>query len=286
MTIETPCSACSFTPKRQKGCCYESHVKLFYEASDRGVWSLGSRLVLKERSASPPNFDAENIQFLGENTTIPVPNIVEAWGEENGRYFIITKRVPGEPLSAAWGSMSSTAKDRVAKQVAEYLLQLRQLHSPRLQSLEGKPIYSAFLFSSDFGVPHGPFDSDDELWEEMAKSLEGVPQKARQRMRERMPCATPYTFTHGDLTTVNIMVEDGNLTGIIDWEDSGYYPVWWEYACTGIGLSQHDVEWKTLLRKYMPEHEDGRQFWRQFWMLAKYPNLDDAGAALLGDLEQ
>ena len=39
-----------------------------------------------------------------------------------------------------------------------------------------------------------------------------------------MPPATPYTFTHGDLTSVNIMVENGNLIGIIDWEASGYYP--------------------------------------------------------------
>jgi hypothetical protein len=42
------------------------------------------------------------------------------------------------------------------------------------------------------------------------------------------------------------MVKDGNLAGILDWEASGYFPVWWEFACAGIGLGQDDFEWKGL----------------------------------------
>lgn len=57
-----------------------------------------------------------------------------------------------------------------------------------------------------------------------------------------MPTAAPYTSTHNDLTNVNIMVENGHLTGIIDWERSGYLPVWWEYVCTSVGDSEEDAE--------------------------------------------
>lgn len=124
---------------------------------------------------------------------------------------------------------------------------------------------------------------DGELWSEMATALEHVPETARERLRERMPPATPYTFTHGDLTNVNIMVENGNLTGIIDWEAAGYYPVWWEFACAGIGLGQEDYEWKTLLRKYMPDYSAAREFWLDFYALSKYPNLGKRGMALLDD---
>lgn len=286
MTVEVSCAACSWTSERQDSCGYDSHVKLFYGVSDRGVWSLGSNLILKERSDSPPNFEAENIRYLTEKTTIPVPVIVEEWSEENGRYFIITKRIRGEPLSAVWGSMSTAERDRVAKQTADFLLQLRQLRSPRMQSLGGRPIFSAFLFPNGYGLPHGPLSSDDELWEEMTKSWKGVPEKARQRLRERMPPAMPYTFTHGDLTNVNIIVEGGNLAGIIDWEASGYFPVWWEFTCAGIGLGQEDQEWKALLRKYMPDYTEARQFWRDVYTLSKYPNLDERGAMLLRELEQ
>ncbi|KAM0413599.1 hypothetical protein ACHAPT_013623 [Fusarium lateritium] len=234
----------------------------------------------------PPNFEAENIRYLREQTTIPVPIIVEEWSEENGRYFIITKRIRGEPLSAVWGSMSTAERDGVAKQTADFLHQLRQLRSPRMQSLGGRPIFSAFLFPNGYGLPHGPLSSDDELWEEMTKSWKGVPEKARQRPRERMPPAIPYTFTHGDLTNVNIIVEGGNLAGIIDWEAGGYFLVWWEFTCAGIGLGQEDQEWKALLRTYMPDYTEARQFWRDFYTLSKYPDLDERGAMLLRELEQ
>lgn len=281
---EAPCSACSWTSRRQGSCCYESHVKLIYSVSDRGVWSLGSNFILKERSNNAPNFEAENIQFLKKSTEIPVPIIIEEWKDYNERYFMLTKRIEGEALSTVWATMSAAEKEHVAKQTADYLCQLRKLQSPRLQSIREQPLYSAFLFPNGYGLPHGPFSSDNELWEEMSIALKGVPQEVCQRLREYMPSVAPYTFTHGDLTNVNIMVKDGNLSGILDWEASGFFPVWWEFTCAGIGLGEEDQEWKTMLRKYMHVHEKAREFWLDFYSLRKYPNLDERGEAVLRKL--
>jgi aminoglycoside phosphotransferase (APT) family kinase protein len=86
-----------------------------------------------------------------------------------------------------------------------------------------------------------------------------------------MPPAAPYTFTHGDLTNVNIMVENGSITGIIDWEMAGYYPVWWEYVGTSVADSEEDREWKTLLRKYMPDYSAAREFWLDYYYLCRNP---------------
>ncbi|WEW61597.1 hypothetical protein PRK78_007088 [Emydomyces testavorans] len=285
MAAKIPCTACSWTSERQDSCSYKSHIKLFYGVSDRGAWSLGSKFILKERSSKPPNFEARNIRFLREHTTIPVPAVVAEWNEDNGRYFILTERIRGDTLSAVWPKLSAAEKERIAKQTAEYLLQLRQLCSPQMQSLDGQPLYSAFLFPNGYGIPHGPFSSDEELWEEMAKALKDVPEKACRRLRERMPPSAPYTFTHGDLTDVNIIVENGNLAGIIDWEASGYFPVWWEFTCAGIGLGEEDYEWKTLLRKHMPSWDEAREFWLDFYALSKYPKLNDRGIAFLKALE-
>ena len=252
---------------------------------------MGSKLIVKERSTSPPNFEARNIRLLTAKTTIPVPVITNEWSEGD-RYFIVTERIPGEPLSSVWATMSTTERVRVAKQTADYLAQLRQLTSTRIQGVDGNPVYCAFLFSGGYGVPHGPISTDDELWDEMAQRLNGVPEKARQRLRERMPPATPYTFTHGDLTNVNIMVERGNLTGIIDWEASGYFPVWWELACAGIGLGEEDAEWKNLLRQYMAENDDNnndkgavQEFYRDFHALSRYPRLNARAEQLLCELD-
>ena len=69
---------------------------------------------------------------------------------------------------------------------------------------------------------------------------EAIPEAMRIRLRRHMPPATPYTFTHGDLTNANIMVENGFLTGIVDWETAGYFPVWWEYVCTLVADIEKD----------------------------------------------
>lgn len=64
---------------------------------------------------------------------------------------------------------------------------------------------------------------DDELWGEMAKLLEKVLEKARQHLRQRMPSAA--LITHKDVIDIYILVKDGNLAGILDWEASGYFLV-------------------------------------------------------------
>ncbi|GIK04892.1 hypothetical protein Aspvir_008990 [Aspergillus viridinutans] len=283
MDIPASCSACSWTLERQEGCRYESHVKLFYEMSDRGVWSLGSKFILKERSNSPPNFEAANLKFLRKETSIPLPDVLDDWTEDNGRYFLLMSRVPGVPLSSVWENMPASERENIAKQTADYLVQLRKLQSETMHALRDQPLYSASLFPTGYGLPHGPFSSDEELWADMSMALKGVPEAVRLRLRERMPPATPYTFTHGDLTYVNIMVKNGQLTGIIDWESSGYFPVWWEYTCAGIGLGRGDKEWKTLLQQYMPCHADAREFWLDFYALTRYPDLDERGWKVLKD---
>ncbi|GLA01027.1 hypothetical protein AnigIFM60653_010880 [Aspergillus niger] len=276
----TPCTVCSWTPERQKYCSYESYLKLFYEAGDRGVWSIGSKVILKDRGSNLPTSEVPNIQFVQEQTSIPVPTVIESW-EEREHTFILMRRIPGEPLSNVWSKLTIDEKNKIAKQTAEYLQQLRALQSDKIQCLGGRPVFSNFLFKNEGSneVPRGPLASDDELWAEMERGLnEKIPEAARVRLRQCMPSAMPYTFTHGDLTNVNIMVENGELTGIIDWETAGYFPVWWEYVCTSVPDSEEDREWKTLLRQYMPDYSVAREFWLEYYYLCR--DLDSERAKI------
>ncbi|KAF1996162.1 kinase-like protein [Amniculicola lignicola CBS 123094] len=283
MEPDAPCKACSWTSERQHSCRYESHVKLFYSVSDRGAWSLGSKYILKERSTHPPTFEVRNIRFLRKQTTIPVPRVALEFND-NDRHFMVTERIPGNVLDTIWTTLLPAEKEKIAKQTVDYLFQLRQLRSSRMQSLDEQPLYSAFLFLDGFGVPHGPLCSDDELWADLVTVLSKLPEKVHLQLRGRMPPAEPYTFTHGDLNIGNIVVQDGNLAGILDWESSGYFPVWWEFTCAGIGLGEDDQEWKLLLRKNMPPHESAREFWMDVYALRNYPDLDERGKKVFARL--
>lgn len=281
---QTPCAACGWTTQKQRCCDYVSHVKLFYGAGDRGAWALGSNFILKERPRGPTNYEAVNLTFLRDNTTIPVPKMVKEWVDDEGSYFVLMERIKGQNLEAAWSAMSTAAKERVADQTADCILQLRRFQSARMESLDGGLVYSGFLFLGDLESPHGPFLSDEEFRKDMAVALEHLPERARECFRKRTPNSTPYTFTHGDLTNVNIMVKDGNLTGIIDWEAAGYFPAWWEFTAASIGLGAEDAEWKALLRARMTEYTQEREFWRDFYAIHSYPNLNERGEALLKEL--
>ncbi len=47
-----------------------------------------------------------------------------------------------------------------------------------------------------------------------------------QELKKNFPRSEPYVLTHGDLNLTNIIVKDGKIEAIIDWETAGYMP-WW-----------------------------------------------------------
>ncbi|KAI9680870.1 MAG: hypothetical protein M1817_004310 [Caeruleum heppii] len=285
-TTQTPCPACGWTARRQRCCGYASHVKLFYGAGTRGAWEIGSDYILKERPDGPPRNEPSSIAFLKAHSTIPLPTIAKHWVDHRGRAFTLIERVPGQTLEAAWPTLSTEKRARIARETGEYLNQLRRFQRPCFESVDGGPVHHGLLFGGDPSTPHGPFSTDDDFWKDLAVRVEKLPEKAKARMRERLPAGAPYTLTHGDLTSCNIIVDAdaGHLAAIIDWEHAGYFPVWWEFACAGLGLGDEDADWKELLREHLVSFPAQREFWRDFWSLCMYPDLNERGEAVLAKL--
>ncbi|PWY72209.1 kinase-like protein [Aspergillus sclerotioniger CBS 115572] len=278
-----PCTACSWSSERQRNCSYESDVKLVHASRNRGIWAIGSSLILKDRGPMHRTYEVFNAHLVRESTTIPVPTVIGSW-KENRRTFILMKRIPGESLRELWPRLSLKEKESIAKQTADYISQLRGLQNQKIQGVGGRPIYSSLLFpykrADNPFPPHGPFSSDDELWADMGLGItNNHPKSMNEDLRRVMPPGRPYTFTHCNLAIENIMVEDGKVTGILDWECSGYYPVWWEYVCTSAATSQEDQEWKALLRKQMRDYTRARDWWSTYCMTEK----DDESERLIRD---
>ena len=125
--------------------------------------------------------------------------------------------------------------------------ELRSL-SPRsshaISGLHGRPLTTARC-----GGPYtlGPFRSQDDFKDTVFSLAGGA---VAYRLPELRRLAEPVRarghrvcFTHGDIHDGNIIVKNGRLAGIIDWEHAGWYPEYWEatmmeYHMTGRPLNQ------------------------------------------------
>jgi aminoglycoside phosphotransferase (APT) family kinase protein len=133
--------------------------------------------------------------------------------------------------------------------------------------------------------PHGPFHSDKELWDALAVTYGNLPQPIFEKLKKGFPKSEPFVLTHCDLNLGNIMVRDGQLVSILDWEYAAYLPVWYEYLGASFAFTEMDVEWKKVLRERLAVHgdayDDARALWKDLISLKQYPDLDEKGKEAL-----
>jgi aminoglycoside phosphotransferase (APT) family kinase protein len=85
-----------------------------------------------------------------------------------------------------------------------------------------------------------------------------------QELKNNFPTGPPYVLTHADLNTGNIIVNNGKIIAIIDWEVAGYYP-WWVERYTMVHRMVHDAccdLYHMIWPKLYPE-QNQEQFWEQ-----------------------
>ncbi|EZF43583.1 hypothetical protein H113_02868 [Trichophyton rubrum MR1459] len=69
-------------------------------------------------------------------------------------------------------------------------------------------------------------------------------------------------FTHADLSPSNIMVKDGKITAIIDWEFAGWFPEYWEYTKIYYGFREFRKDFYSEVKHFFttyPEELDAEQ---------------------------
>jgi aminoglycoside phosphotransferase len=62
-------------------------------------------------------------------------------------------------------------------------------------------------------------------------------------------------FTHGDMSSLNVLVDGDNIVGIIDWETAGWYPHYWEYT-TAHQVNAYNLFWKDQIDNFLQSMPD------------------------------
>ncbi|KAL3480342.1 kinase-like domain-containing protein [Aspergillus californicus] len=281
-SLDESCIQCGWALDKQKRCHYTSHLKLFYGTSTRGAWSIGSDVILKDRPDEGPKakIEVKTLNYLATHTDIPVPKIIPDWVDRDGRYFVMNERIGGQMLEEAWPSLPEPQKIAIADEVVQVRKQLRAITSTSIQCVDQSP--GLLFFDLE---PRGPFHSDQELWDAISLNLHKLPQQLLENLKNCLPKCEPYVLTHCDLNLGNIMVQDGKIVSILDWEYAAYFPIRYKYVLASFGFTVMDVEWKKLLRERLGVHdegyEDAKAFWTDLYHLREYPELDEKGQEAL-----
>ncbi|KAK2734486.1 hypothetical protein FQN55_002656 [Onygenales sp. PD_40] len=227
-----------------------------FELSIRGVVvKCNDEIVIKVFPDSRDLTEYHNLQYLADRACdlpIPRPHGLIMLGNLRAMFM---SYIPGVTLEKVWLDLSHEAKLSVQKQLDLIFSQLRCLRQDDGSELggiggEGVKDYRIMEVFAYKGITTAR-GFDELQFSAKHRASPCYVKLLRSFLEEQNKTLRGSVFTHGDLKKSNIMViQDPNnpdtyaITGIIDWEDSGFYPEY--YECTTLSNGQSimvDDDW-------------------------------------------
>ncbi|KAI0102178.1 hypothetical protein GGR51DRAFT_297979 [Nemania sp. FL0031] len=290
--VQDICPACT-TPYCQAidSIPFKSSLELMYNDPTSQRWLVGNKYVLDEAIDDHP--DDEYVPLVEATTalktlapSVPTLKVRTGW-KENGKVITISDVVPGERLYDIWWDLSDKEREHIATQVAGYIENWRESDLGRISGLTGGPVY---YHDNLFGTTEdgfGPFGSDLHLWEAIESRLveKGVDEDTIQFLKDYMPPSSPCVFTHGDLSTRNVIVHEGEVVALTGFENAASLPAWAEDVAMHFCCCTEDERWKALLlsKHARSRHHGAALDWWSLWTAVE-DSIANAGKAV--DREQ
>ncbi|KAI5787315.1 hypothetical protein EDC01DRAFT_661395 [Geopyxis carbonaria] len=218
-----------FVPKFARVWCYRGLLKAgryFYGGPEGLAQRVPLGLYLKRCLRSDGRNESNALKLVERHTSVRVAPLFIDTFQHNGELVIVMTRVRGQQLGKVFHLMSYPERDQFADDLAANISQIRRIqnHSPYMfADTTGGPML-------DYRIPGdlvGPFNSEADFNSSMIMSpepeLEAILSPAYSRKHR-------VFFTHSDLHCANLLVCEGRLSGIVDWECAAFKPEYWEYT--------------------------------------------------------
>ncbi|KAE8441990.1 hypothetical protein EG329_004116 [Mollisiaceae sp. DMI_Dod_QoI] len=213
--------------------------------------------------------EAAALRLVAQTTSIPVPKVYCAFRHRN-RTYIVMELIDREEIGENWAKRSNVEKQALLDQLKGIFEELRNIPHPRpgiLAAADIQALYDPRAAKGELGF--GPFGKESDF----NNFLRGGMQADDDMLnKERCPWVTDeeraemsklislhesshhrVCFTHGDVSSSNILVKGAKVVGLIDFELSGFYPEYWEYT-TAMNVNKFDGFWKDEIPKFLKEY--------------------------------
>jgi hypothetical protein len=176
------------------------------------------------------------------------------------------ERIKGDIIGNGWVRRSEESKAKLLGQLKETIAKMRELQPPEnigVASVDGGTLFDC----RDLGptLRFGPFDTTQDFHRYLRRGMEfdsRLNLDVQDFINQQNNNKWPLKFTHGDLSSLNIIVRGDTLVGLIDWETAGWYPSYWEYTTACQDIPQNSF-WANEIDKFlqpMPEELAMDQF--------------------------
>lgn len=194
-------------------------------------------------------------------TDVPIPTFMFSSYEQNGCSWISMTFIPGCTLQTLWNSLDQNTKIRLCEETWIMIGKWRRI--PRPPNL-GDHLYQCLADGSanatdplikSLNIPPTPLYNDEDVRKRIyERYYHYFGRRYENILLDMLPRSDRSVFTHGDVAPQNILVENGRITAILDWEQSGWYPDYWEYA--NIMRPRKEEEWQHLMYSTAPQRWD------------------------------
>lgn len=164
-------------------------------------------------------FDA--LHLVRSHTSIPVPRPIDL-AISGSESFLVTSRVDGERAGKFIFHYTDEERDALLTDLRQWITELHAILKPPSEyAITSASGGSCLDYRIDTSGPVRPYRSEKDFSESLC--IGALPDLTHRHDHKNV-------FTHGDLNMRNILVKHGRIVGIVDWENAGWFPEYWEYT--------------------------------------------------------
>ncbi|TCD63084.1 hypothetical protein EIP91_006011 [Steccherinum ochraceum] len=223
------------SPSLPKGSLAEKYLHMPWQPVDAGnrkVFRLERGGLIMKITERLESTEADALRFLNQQLpTLPIPQLISSFVYAGKTHTIMTE-LKGTRLCDSM-LRDKESLQRIFEQIQHCLRQLASVQRPPgdrrvLQSASGDGLLHPCF--PDDGLC-GPYDTTIDFY----KSLFGLPDPHTLSALaggtdkvEAIIARDCVIWVHRDLRSHNVLVHNGQLSGLIDWEDCGWFPAHWQ----------------------------------------------------------
>jgi len=232
--------------------------RLYGPSCSLRVQRLPFGLYLKARTAAERGGlenEFEAMQLARRHTDVVVPRPLDLVSDAE-RSYLLSSALPGRHIGLCIDTMSDEEVEVFVQDLRKWLMQIRSIPKAiapeyKLSSAVGKGchdyrISAGVAYDKARGDFFGPFRNEKDFNDVLRCGA--LPEVVHRDGHQ-------IVFTHGDLNMRNIMVRDGKLSGIVDWENAGWFPEHWDYNKAHF-ITKHHWRWKRIVDRVFEDIGD------------------------------